>query len=60
MAGEKKCKVYIRKRTLNETEAACASYVYNGCNDTKYLFDTKNLFDTKESCQPACPSPVAP
>ncbi|EFX82505.1 hypothetical protein DAPPUDRAFT_195288 [Daphnia pulex] len=55
MAGEKICKGYIRKWTFNETESACASYVYGGCNGTK------NLFDTEEECQAACPpSPLVP
>jgi hypothetical protein len=55
MAGERKCKGYIKKWTFNETESACASYIYGGCNGTK------NLFDTEEECQAACPpSPLVP
>jgi hypothetical protein len=55
MEGEKKCKGYIQKWMFNETQAACASYVYGGCNGTK------NLFDTEEECQAACPpSPIVP
>ena len=50
MAGEKKCKSYINKWTFNETEAACVSYIYGGCNGTK------NLFDTEGDCQASCPT----
>jgi hypothetical protein len=55
MAGERKCKGYIKKWTFDETESACVSYVYGGCNGTK------NLFDTEEECQAVCPpSPLVP
>ena len=49
MAGEKKCKGYIKKWTFNETEETCVTYIYGGCNGTR------NLFDTEEECQSPCP-----
>jgi hypothetical protein len=49
MAGEKKCKGYIKKWTFNETEETCVTYIYGGCNGTR------NLFDTEEECQSSCP-----
>lgn len=53
LQGEKKCKGYIKKWTFNETEEACVSYIYGGCNGTK------NLFDTEEECKAICPALAA-
>jgi hypothetical protein len=48
MAGEKKCKGYIKKLTFNETEETCVTYINGGCNGTR------NLFETEGECQSSC------